>query len=315
MPTFVPGLMSDIFYEVEQTGSKDFGGIFLRSDLGDAGLVYSSSWGSPARVARTEDAINKSGIDVFMIVLGVAGGAELRQYGRSTRLRRGSLALIDSGKPYEVEVAKAWKAIWLKVPRKTLEARLFTHRDWLGRSLSTDEGLGFIAGRMMHSCLHAAKALQDTEARFLANSVLDVVSAAFAHAGAAEDNTRSRHTELMLNRIDRFIDQNIQDSNLGPALISQACGISERYLRQLFASRGTTMTNVIRAKRLEECRRLLTSFGASSPSVTEVAFSLGFENISSFNRAFKARFGVTPRQVKVPGRKGAAPVDDGYLAA
>ncbi|KRB88816.1 hypothetical protein ASE22_20620 [Sphingomonas sp. Root720] len=299
MPRFTPGLMSDIFYEVEQVGGKDFGGVFLRSGLGDADIVYSSSWGSPARVVRTEQAIRKSRVDVVLIVLGVAGEAELSQDGRSTLLRRGSLALIDSNRTYEIKVAKAWKAIWLKIPRQALEARLFTYRDWLGQSLSTSHGLGYIASQMIHACLRAAKVLEDVEARFLANSVLDVIATAFANAAKSEsEGARSRHTETMLQRVNKFIETNIQNSDLSPALISRSCGISERYLRQLFASRGTTMTTVIRSKRLEECRRRLGGFGNCSPSVTEVAFSLGFENISSFNRAFKARFGVTPRQVK-----------------
>lgn len=299
MPKFAPALMSDIFYEVEQVGGKDFGGVFLRSGLGDADIVYSSSWGSPARVVRTEQAIHKSRVDVVLIVLGVAGEAELSQDGRSTLLRRGSLALIDSNRIYEIEVAKSWKAIWLKIPRPALEARLFTYRDWLGQSLSTSHGLGYIASQMIHACLRAARSLEDVEAAFLANSVLDVIATAFANAPNSDaEGSRSRHTEAMLQRVNKFIETNIQNPDLSPALISRSCGISERYLRQLFASRGTTMTTVIRSKRLEECRRRLSGFGNCSPSVTEVAFSLGFENISSFNRAFKARFGITPRQVK-----------------
>ncbi|AJA09488.1 hypothetical protein SKP52_13000 [Sphingopyxis fribergensis] len=300
MPRFVPSTMSEIFYELEQVGSKDFGGVFLRTELGDADLVYSSSWGSPARIARTVSTLKASKVDMFLVVLGIAGEAALRQEGRVARIKRGSLAIVDSSKTYEVEVASAWKAIWLKVPRSAIETRLFTYRDWLGRALSTDTGLGFAANRMIHACLHASKALRDDEARVLAGNVLDIVAATFTHAAGDEDDsaTRSRHTEMMFNRVNRFVDQHLRNSNLGPAVISAGCGISERYLRQLFASHGTTMTAAIRSKRLEECRRMLNSYGRHAPSITQVAFSMGFENISSFNRAFKAYFGLTPSQAR-----------------
>ncbi|WP_420144386.1 helix-turn-helix domain-containing protein [Sphingobium sp.] len=317
MPHFVKRKMTDVFYEVEQVNSADFGGVFLCSELGEADIVYSSSWGSPARIARTEYAIRNSPANVILLVLGVAGNAELSQSGRTTMLSRGSLAIVDSSKPYEISVPKGWKAIWLKVPRAMMESRLFTYADWLGRSLDTREGLAYAANCMIHACLHASKMVEGSQSRFLAAQVLDLACTAFANADDAVGagvQGRSRHTEGIFNRVDRFIEGNIQNPSLGPALISRACGVSERYLRQLFASRGTTMTTLIRSKRLEECRRLLNGYGHCMPSVTEVAFSLGFENISSFNRAFKAHFGMTPRQVRsqnayghgAPGRVAAA---------
>jgi AraC-like DNA-binding protein len=36
--------------------------------------------------------------------------------------------------------------------------------------------------------------------------------------------------------------------------------------------------------------------------VSEIAYSLGYENVSSFNRLFKRRFGVTPSEFRAAGR-------------
>jgi AraC-like DNA-binding protein len=41
--------------------------------------------------------------------------------------------------------------------------------------------------------------------------------------------------------------------------------------------------------------------GMSDP-VSEIAYSLGYENVSSFNRLFKRRFGVTPSEFRAAGR-------------
>lgn len=301
MPQFAKRQMSEVFYEVEQHDKRaSFGGVFLCADLGEANIIYSSSWGSPARIARTRETIRNSPADVVLLVLGVSGRAELTQADRTTTLTRGSLSIVDSSRPYEVSVPRGWKAIWLKVPRKMMETRLFTYADWLGRSVSTEEGLAYAAGRMLHACLHASRMIGGAEARFLAGQVLDLAASAFASADTDNQTAdgRSRHTEGIVNRVTRFIDENLQNSELGPALLSRACGVSERYLRQLFASRGMTMTSAIRARRLEECRRMLNAVGRRSPTVTEIAFSMGFENISSFNRAFKNHFGMTPRQAR-----------------
>jgi AraC-like DNA-binding protein len=41
--------------------------------------------------------------------------------------------------------------------------------------------------------------------------------------------------------------------------------------------------------------------GTSDP-ISEIAYSLGYENVSSFNRLFKRRFGVTPSEFRAAGR-------------
>jgi AraC family transcriptional activator of tynA and feaB len=178
-----------------------------------------------------------------------------------------------------------------------MEARLVAYRDYLGRSVETTSGLPYIAGRMLMGTLRMSNSVEDGDRAFLASNILDIVAAAFASSLVASNEQRSRHSETLFNRIDRFINHNLNNPDLGPTFVSKSCGISERYLRQLFAMHGMTTTGAIKNKRLDHCHRILSN-SAAWRSVTEVALGTGFENVSSFNRAFKARFGVTPRQVR-----------------
>jgi len=83
--------------------------------------------------------------------------------------------------------------------------------------------------------------------------------------------------------------------NLGTATIGEVAhhvGLSERSLRRRFqAGLGMSWRNYVTQARVLQAMALLAEHG---PSVLQVANLVGFESLSSFNRAFRARTGVTP---------------------
>ena len=76
--------------------------------------------------------------------------------------------------------------------------------------------------------------------------------------------------------------------------LAQAVGLSEKRLntgfRLLF---GATVFEFLRNERLEHARHVLES---ESASLKQVAFRVGFNHISNFVSAFRARFGSPPRR-------------------
>jgi transcriptional regulator GlxA family with amidase domain len=69
-------------------------------------------------------------------------------------------------------------------------------------------------------------------------------------------------------------------------------GLSERSLRRRFESElGMSWRDYVLQARL---LRAMTHLAEPAPSVLDVALSVGFDSVSSFNRAFKARTGETP---------------------
>ncbi|WP_409233776.1 helix-turn-helix domain-containing protein [Novosphingobium sp. MMS21-SN21R] len=61
---------------------------------------------------------------------------------------------------------------------------------------------------------------------------------------------------------------------------------------------GVLTVRWIRMRRLERCRADLENPEMRNLSISEIAFNHGFSNISSFNRAFKARFKVAPTALR-----------------
>ena len=65
-----------------------------------------------------------------------------------------------------------------------------------------------------------------------------------------------------------------------------------RYFRE---NMGTSFVDYLRDYRLTMAARLLL---VSDETVLSIAEEVGFENLSYFNRAFKKKYGVTPREYR-----------------
>lgn len=78
--------------------------------------------------------------------------------------------------------------------------------------------------------------------------------------------------------------------------IAAELGLSQSHFMKFFKNTmGTTFTNYLNDYRLTLSARLLVS---SDSSILDIAAESGFENLSYFNRLFKKRFGVTPREYR-----------------
>ena len=54
----------------------------------------------------------------------------------------------------------------------------------------------------------------------------------------------------------------------------------------------------IKSRRLQKCHHAISQGGGDYASSAEIAYAYGFSDVSSFNRAFKVKFGVTPSEVR-----------------
>jgi AraC-like DNA-binding protein len=90
----------------------------------------------------------------------------------------------------------------------------------------------------------------------------------------------------------------LDDPDLSPAQVAAKAGVSVRTLHRIFQASGETFWNWIRDRRLERCHAELTAPTHSKRTITEVAFRWGFNELSTFDRNFRKRYGASPRQVR-----------------
>ncbi|GGB29033.1 AraC family transcriptional regulator [Tistrella bauzanensis] len=100
--------------------------------------------------------------------------------------------------------------------------------------------------------------------------------------------------EAQILRVKAHIERHLDDPALSPARIAAATGMSLRHLHGLFEPEGITLSQYVIAERLRRCRRDLASPVMAQRTITDIAFSWGFQNAAHFSRRFKAAYGTSP---------------------
>jgi AraC-like DNA-binding protein len=75
-------------------------------------------------------------------------------------------------------------------------------------------------------------------------------------------------------------------------------------VQKLFGANDETFSGYLRARRLERCLMDLTSPQQAALSIADIYGRWGFKGSVQFSRAFRKRFGASPRQVRRQARPG-----------
>lgn len=270
-----------------------------RYPFGDLAFIRAVTRGGAHLVKRTEALIAQSQDNIFFVGFMLDGEATLAQDDRRAELQPGDIAILDSSRAYEIYVPRNFDALWVSVPRYRLEGRLHALSDIMAQRIDGSIGIGHVASSMLSAALDEAPRMQPAEANRIANHLLDLVSLALTTGrddGTAGQSTAYRNS--MLRRIQESIEQQLDDDSLSPERIAAAHHISVRYINKLFEREGTSVARWIRMRRLERCRMDLEDPAKSDHSISDIAYANGFGNISSFNRAFRSRLGLSPRTLR-----------------
>ncbi len=121
--------------------------------------------------------------------------------------------------------------------------------------------------------------------------------AAAYHSGEPEPGPGAPPNTTRWQQVLAYVEAHLFEAQaLSPARCAQAVGISERYLHRLASLRGNTFSRLIKHRRLDAARALLEHPASRSLSVATVAYQCGFTDPAHFSRAFRDRFGQSPRQ-------------------
>lgn len=88
------------------------------------------------------------------------------------------------------------------------------------------------------------------------------------------------------------------DGRLTIEMTARRLGISPRYVRKLLADLGTTYSEEVVKERLTRAHDLLTSARHDAIGIGEIAYRVGFNDLSYFNRVFRRRFGAPPSDIR-----------------
>lgn len=271
----------------------DFGGSIRQHTLPSLDVSVVTS--GPQRVMRTSGHIARSSDDCFLVGIQARGRGVVRQDGRDALLSVGDFVLYDSTRPYELLFDDAFEQIVLKLPGERLRSELRDTHTLTATTVSGREGAGHLLLGMIRTLHEDIDALQPASALAVANGVLNILVAGLQTLPAARSPGLSNLTAFHLARIKRRIDERLDDPALSVGTLAAGLGLSVSQIHRVFKSEPVTPAQYIWERRLEACSRDLLDPRAAGRTVGEIAYGRGFSDAAHFSRAFRDRFGCSPR--------------------
>lgn len=111
-----------------------------------------------------------------------------------------------------------------------------------------------------------------------------------------EKNKQPENDNQLIVRIQAYIDENYGDPSLCLSRISDLFHISESYFSFLFKKTvGVNFSTYLEQVRMTQAKHLLET---TDIKIADLYVAVGYNNLTSFRRAFKKKYGVAPNALR-----------------
>ncbi|OHV56573.1 hypothetical protein BCD48_43815 [Pseudofrankia sp. BMG5.36] len=244
----------------------------------------------------------------YMLLLHQQGGPGLlEQDGRWAEVRAGHAVLWDASRPYRFRWPTAIGQTVLKVSHDEMRHWFGDPSEMCARSLPSTLPTLRVLSAFLRELGDVEDELHDTQQRAeLAHTAGELLATALRSAdGTAAPRAAGR--EALLRMMRDFVRENLADPRLGPETIAERHCVSVRYVSSLFRDLGTSPAAYVREQRLERARRALDDPRRREVGIATVAGLCGFTDATTFCRAFRRAYGLTPAEYRSAGAGRKAP--------
>ena len=252
-----------------------------------AGGIHQCNAPHELRLPRTK----LPGMDLYLLC---DGDVSLTNANGTIELTPGDMILWPYGLEWQAR-SRHFRMIALGLPDAILLRRKDHLHALMGRPISASGVLGACVGALLRKATEFRGRFTFEEGAALQDTILHAISTLAITEQGVSASAACAERDAQLKRLQAMALQSLEQVDLNPGLLAARAGISTRTLHRLFASSGTTFAEWLRQRRLERCWEELTQRGGQRRNIARVALASGFGDLSTFNRAFRARFGMTPR--------------------
>jgi AraC-like DNA-binding protein len=299
-PAFCEGMLRNIVgIDIVRLGSEPFRGALDIRRAG--GVTIADILFTAANMTRDARRLS-DGNDTFVIQLWKTGRASTNQGKHENRVQARDMLIIDNAEPAQI-CADAASRFWaLTIPRESIVAALPDVTSFTGTKLANN-----LAFRLLSNYLEALAAedfLDPRAADLFGVHLVDLTVLALGATGEAQRLAEQRGgRSVRRTAILHEIESSVADPKLDAEIVAVRLGITPRYVHMLLEETGQTFSEHLLEKRLARAVELLRDPRQLGRKIADIAFEVGFIDLSHFNRSFRRKFGATPTDVRDAAQK------------
>jgi AraC-like DNA-binding protein len=236
------------------------------------------------------------------IALQIKGVSCFEQNGRTVTLLPNEWSIYDTAQPYSVTVPGITEMLIVMVPRDNLSIHRLHLSDLMVRKFPGLAGMGKLAYQLIISAFDEIPLITPEAEWELAGAISHMIRLTLLDASEVQNEVSLR--EVWCDRIKAYIGAHLRDPELSIDRIAEAMNCTKRYIHKMFQSEGTSVSESILRMRLTRCREDLRNPARSRSSITDIAYSWGFNNPAHFSKVFKDEFNVSPRFLRKEAQVG-----------
>lgn len=260
-------------------------------------LSISRVAGKAQRVERRSSDIRASTDPFFLLSLQTAKTSRITQFGHTSALNTGDMALYSSTDPYLLELPDDFSQTVVQLPTARLLDRL-PHAEMLAaKRIDGQSGIGQLVRQNILAFSDYASSDDPTMQALVQDTLIDLIATGLA----SRNNTPlelSSPEQQMVMRTKAFVHRNLGDPDLDRNRVAQEMGMSVRRLNDVFSKDGESIASFIRHKRLQAVAADLRDPRFDAQSISEIAFRFGFSNLQNFSTVFRQVYQQTPRDYR-----------------
>lgn len=248
-----------------------------------------------AVVTRKNEAETEPAFRRFSVVFVIQGDVVVSHHLGMTSLKAGQFTLLDNSFQRTMFVYNQVSLLLISIPRQVLLRYIPVPEEMESQVLLdqlNDQGKALFAP-VLSLWEHMKKGSLREFAPTIAEDLLGDIAGAYSqHCRQQSSRAVRRITEAK-----QFIEAQLGNPELTVEGIATGLGVSSRYLRGLFHG-SEKISHYILRRRLEESANQLANALHQTSSITSIAFRCGFNSTAHYSRAFKALYGITPRDYR-----------------
>ncbi|QBR02404.1 helix-turn-helix domain-containing protein [Paraburkholderia pallida] len=258
-----------------------------------ADLAFVDSRTDPVSQSRSAARISTDAMRQYVFHVLVEGTIETRTGTHPKRVATQSepgILALDMGQPMQM-TRTGCRVLAFFLPRTLLASVLPEPESIHGSVIEYRSPIARLIPAQLADLARSIQHMSASESWEAMRACALLIGAAFGKEAGLTGNARAAVRAAAFAHVRRYIDENLHESDLSPESVLRVSQLSRPTLYRLFEHEGG-LAAYIRNRRLSQAAEELRRY--PHKAVVEIAYGLGFNSASDFNRAFRRAYEMSP---------------------